>query len=1302
MRAFASVTKEIAGPLSAATKSFGQLSMEVQGAFNPALKQAQVLSERLADTINKTGTVSEERFKRIAGAVNVAVDSMSRLSEASKLVGGLATGKELRFSNPQFVAEATRSQRLQQEAAALSPSSISSGGFAGLVSQISSAAAEAERLNAALENETQLINGDVPAATAKLTAQLAVWRSLNEELERRNEAARKATVTSSGQKVLENETAALVYRARAEKELEASRIAAAQKAADSETAALVHRARAEKELEASRIAAAQKVADSETAALIHRQRAEKEAESRRAEAESRRAAAFLPLGDLRKAAAEAKKVEDAIRGAAAVENFGTPFSKVFETAQIDSYKAKLRILQEILIGAGVSAGTAADEVNNLADALQNAASKEGGLKAGAAGIAMQQEVAVAAVAAAVPGAGGVKGINRRLDRAGDVGRGGMDKASLALNQLAFAVDDFMSSTGGIEHKLRAVSNNITQLGFVAGGTTGLFVALGAVVAGQAAVALVKWANSGIDAEQQTKALNDALTKQKSLVEELAQAFESLGDSIAKTAYSEAGGRARQFREELSEIAKKQKELRESRLFDVDPAVQAGRAKKNQLNKRLEGATDIGQRVAIAGELLEVERQTKAAMAAISARGAPNTNAILERALYGISSNEFGGSASHRRESAESRQAALRAEFNAAGNSPTSMIRVLEQRRAERQAVASQDIGVGSLFETGSKNIAEIYRARDDVAQLTRDIESLRAPLEQQFQETLNSIAELAFSAAEVLSQAQHEAAEAIKAGIPGARSLQSQLDGLANELDKAVDSLKAAQQMEPDTAIDARIKEAKGQLVPHETLMAASNAAAKAAKAAGVDLSRNEYHQQDIAALREAGLHKEAEALQAALDWAKAAGMTQGGPKLDAALAELKAAEEAKKNGRDAKVAEAQKRVDEVRAKQDASLVKADALRRQRTVDPQRQAEAVAERAKNNLSEAGLGSGILARRLREIEFERETINQQAQRYTDPMSASVFEKADAALAEETRQIEAATIALKMFSNAVQQASQELKSNVSSAEQASQDARRKDLARSTVETRQASALADKDQRRARRMARDAQDAIDNETARQEEAARNGPNAAAFRRIREINEQLESGSLSAAEQRALRAERARLQDQVQPEVDANERRMREITAQSTREEERRKSAERGRELAKTPAQKAAEQAAEGLSDIREFFATKVEEGGFLMPQDMAARNAAASRFGREQLEQAAPAIASMAEEVQNAILQGPSRAALEVSDVSTVQGQKELNRLLRGDDSAKNANIVELEKQNQKLVEVVAVLKDIARNAGIVLDL
>jgi hypothetical protein len=30
------------------------------------------------------------------------------------------------------------------------------------------------------------------------------------------------------------------------------------------------------------------------------------------------------------------------------------------------------------------------------------------------------------------------------------------------------------------------------------------------------------------------------------------------------------------------------------------------------------------------------------------------------------------------------------------------------------------------------------------------------------------------------------------------------------------------------------------------------------------------------------------------------------------------------------------------------------------------------------------------------------------------------------------------------------------------------------------------------------------------------------------------------------------------------------------------------------------------------------------------------------------------------------------------------------------------VELEKQNQKLVEVVAVLKDIARNAGIVLDL
>jgi hypothetical protein len=52
---------------------------------------------------------------------------------------------------------------------------------------------------------------------------------------------------------------------------------------------------------------------------------------------------------------------------------------------------------------------------------------------------------------------------------------------------------------------------------------------------------------------------------------------------------------------------------------------------------------------------------------------------------------------------------------------------------------------------------------------------------------------------------------------------------------------------------------------------------------------------------------------------------------------------------------------------------------------------------------------------------------------------------------------------------------------------------------------------------------------------------------------------------------------------------------------------------------------------------------------------------------------------------MLQGPSRAALNVSDVSTTQGASELTRLLRGDDSAKDVNLAELQKQTGYLEDI-----------------
>jgi hypothetical protein len=52
--------------------------------------------------------------------------------------------------------------------------------------------------------------------------------------------------------------------------------------------------------------------------------------------------------------------------------------------------------------------------------------------------------------------------------------------------------------------------------------------------------------------------------------------------------------------------------------------------------------------------------------------------------------------------------------------------------------------------------------------------------------------------------------------------------------------------------------------------------------------------------------------------------------------------------------------------------------------------------------------------------------------------------------------------------------------------------------------------------------------------------------------------------------------------------------------------------------------------------------------------------------------------------------------VADVNTMEGQRELNRLLRGDDANRDVNLVELQKQTEKLQEVVDAIRDQDRAA------
>ena len=80
-----------------------------------------------------------------------------------------------------------------------------------------------------------------------------------------------------------------------------------------------------------------------------------------------------------------------------------------------------------------------------------------------------------------------------------------------------------------------------------------------------------------------------------------------------------------------------------------------------------------------------------------------------------------------------------------------------------------------------------------------------------------------------------------------------------------------------------------------------------------------------------------------------------------------------------------------------------------------------------------------------------------------------------------------------------------------------------------------------------------------------------------------------------------------------------------------------------------------------------------------------------------EAAPAIAQMNAE-RAAAINPPYFSALQASDTSTSDGQRELNRLLRGEDASKDKNLDELKTQSDLLRDLIV----IARQQGIVVDL
>ena len=863
-------------------------------------------------------------------------------------------------------------------------------------------------------------------------------------------------------------------------------------------------------------------------------------------------------------------------------------------------------------------------------------------------------------------------VRRTITRGGDVGRMGGDTASLALNQLAFAVDDFMSSTGGLEFKLRAISNNITQMAFVLGGTTGLFIGLGAVFAGQLAVGIMKFMNNGKSAEDQTKALNDALTKQKALVDAVAESFKSLADELTGGTVS-AGGK---FRQDVVDLEKTQRQRREGALANASPDVMLAREEQKKIERQLEDETSPGRRAVLLRQLQAAKNAERTATRAASTAKAPTgveVQGMLDASATSIEESR-GMRSGLRSLDYRFREAAILDTFfgtadtgqirrrSAGVNTGTSVEAVQSQIEALNKT--NDELGksagrrVFGFDVTGEATAAEKRLAKNATA-IAQLQDQLTAAIDAAMVELIKSIS----GPSQAIRDAQADVAEAIKQGVPSATMLQRELDDAASLLNTGLTEFQTAQQVEnPAARMNLEIL--------------------------------------------------------------------------------------------------AQDKIDQALSRQGELTAKADALRYEVTVDPQMQAAAVASRAQDNLNSSGLGNGVLARRMREIEFDRESLRRQREDprlANDPMSQRLFAESEQAMNQEIAAIEAATIAVRIFADSLSRASQEAKSNLGSAEQAADDARRADLGFSTPRTQEERRRTEADLERQRELEQRARTEVEVANARQEELAASPDGL----RLRDINEQLSGGGVTGDAREALIRERAGIQGRMEAEARAGGERARAAVNESTMEEERRKQAARGRELMMTPDQKFNEETEAGLEAIRQEFGRKAEEGNGLIDQaglaeaqdrfrkqrEQEARTATISGRGQEtflkerekfardirdpgglvesmtvgamdqagvmnvqgradllrkgienQMEQVAPMLQQFQDERKSAMLLGPSRAALNISDITTGQGASELTRLLRGDDSAKDVNLAELQKQTEKFDELITAIKD--ANPGVLL--
>lgn len=1216
-----SISEQLGKPLASGAAAFAKLSLEVQGAFLPALNRAQDAVTNLSSTLQQQGSVSARSFGQVEAVVERTTQAIQRLAQAQQLASQSLTGNELQFGNPRLFEALNAGARLTQRAGSLPAAALASGDIARQVQslqQYQNAAVEAEAVVARVRLDPTVNPDEILAAERRLVSlietAIRAQRQLETSIGNTINGFTTATVRpqSSGLGLFGTQAGTAEQRAlQKARELDSvfrelpsaaqtglaglARIAAdlanrveqgtanaqqleqvlerlqsrieAATAGSAAGGALIVRdpnlpgpgtalgdrlqqagadrirrgigdinidstprgdgsfnSQAQRDIDALAAKVGVVRAELETLPNAVRARFVPALQQARDELTRLQNSPAATVGEIERARQAVDRLAKSASTASASLNFREQFGagaggfdRIFQDQALKGYTAQLQVLQDA-IGrtAQYARGPALAAFARLRDVIAKAF-RDGTLESEATQAEIRALTAEAVKAASAVSGISAGAIGQKLQRAGDIGRAGFDKFGLAVQQAAFAIDDFFSVTGGLDQRIRAVGNNLTQLAFILGGTAGLFGTVLFVAATQAAVGLIKFLRGGAEGAEIAKGLNARLEEQARLLKDAGTGFADLAGNLAEGAFTESEKKAKAFEDRLKSLTKTLEDYRQATLRTLDPELVLLEGQRNTAQRRLEAADSLPVAIARRARVQELNR--------------------------GVADVERGG-----RRGAGLTEADVNAEFQGRASlfSRRDLIKLIERRQAD----------AGSTFDSVQATVGDFFTAGN---------------FSDPFRDQLLRLEELRNFIESGIADESRRLQDSVVA--PSTRRIEGLINTSAGRLD-------GAGELGGNRAVIAREQAALASLgTRFRSLIEDFGKAVQSQDIEGAARIAEQIRGlESLAEARERESRSVLSAAQAANDLANA--VSNFGNRLDETLGRLNSAI-----------------ADEV-----SSLAE--------------QARREANRAAG-LAESGLGGRSAA--------------QDAAARRDRLAG------EAAAAEERR--------------------------VSAAQ---------DIERARAEFVEAAG----------------------DEVRQLQV-----------RLERNRRQLEDAGTAQADRLRLRQENVRLESEIDqrlagqlqqfadsPTGRALQARFDEADRQAQAVIERDSLIARGNELAKTPAQQAAEEFTSGIRAINAAFDEQAriatEKDPFAPLADIERKRAEAiGRFREDALRQAAPGIFNLADQVQNAVQQGQSRAALEANDVSTVEGARELSRLLRGDDAARNQDLVQLQREANRLLQLIA---------------